>query len=675
MKKILFTVLAILPLLSNAQNIDYTDGNCSGDCENGNGTYIFNSGDKYSGAFINGQFNGQGKYIYKSGAYYDGTWSNHKKSGQGVYIYRQSSDKLKYEGAFSNGKFNGQGVLTYKNGSEDRGLWKDDIFQGMQIGEYNKQPVLKKGDTIVTQSNNNKYLLSKQTIVKQGDENVGFLYPYGDFYLVDKSIDNDKTTTLEDLQTKKTDFSAKDAIGYIPKESENQYHFQAIDCEGAEKIYKKFLNYCKWEICRMENTSNLSKLSYQDYEKQISEDVTLNNQIALLNLTDIIHSLSNNMLTDLTDNIFDMETSLRDVLMKSIANFNVYGKAGGQAGACFTTSMNTVEEAFNQQYKDLTTITVNDIVNGKNQKIRDMYKDEFQKSVEKTYHTFFNLLDGCFPNMSKRLIVYKILPEIVNAGMMLAANATIKFSIAPEHKNSLIEHINACKTKKSMLEGYRKEYEQKIENAEHNCLEYTRVINDLKTGKFDRVGNNYTDELLAQIQKYVFGNEQIGVCKVLDNDELIRNGNMQMQNHTNTKRTYQVIILLHKNAVVLQGHIALCLKGDKNAVYFSFNLENDKEYITSTNISDIEYYNYLNRYDSKLILWISKEEFESMYNTAIDLINKQYDILKREVCSTFVKNVLISGGIKGNSVLWIRPRTLYKDIYDNNQDRNIIDIH
>jgi hypothetical protein len=200
MKKILLIVLAIFPFLSNAQNINYNNGNCiSGDCENGYGVYEYDNGDKYSGTFSNGQFNGQGKFIHKSGAYYDGIWNNNMKNGQGIYVYSQNNDKLKYEGTFSDDKFNGYGVLTYKDGKVNDGIWKDNVFLGTKIGVYQNQDVLKKEDTVAVIANNSKYLLSEQAIMsKQGFASE-----------LNENIPNGSFIIETDLQGKKS------AIGYV----------------------------------------------------------------------------------------------------------------------------------------------------------------------------------------------------------------------------------------------------------------------------------------------------------------------------------------------------------------------------------------------------------------------------------------------------------------------------
>lgn len=46
----------------------------------GNGTYIFNNGDKYTGEWKNGMIDGKGVYQYAGGAVYTGEWLNHKKT-------------------------------------------------------------------------------------------------------------------------------------------------------------------------------------------------------------------------------------------------------------------------------------------------------------------------------------------------------------------------------------------------------------------------------------------------------------------------------------------------------------------------------------------------------------------------------------------------------------------
>ena len=71
----------------------------SGDCVNGQGTFISPDGKKYVGQFKNSKWEGLGTYTFLNGA--------------------------KYEGQFKNSTFEGQGTLTYPDGSKFSGQFKD----------------------------------------------------------------------------------------------------------------------------------------------------------------------------------------------------------------------------------------------------------------------------------------------------------------------------------------------------------------------------------------------------------------------------------------------------------------------------------------------------------------------------------------------------------------------
>ena len=399
------------------------------------------------------------------------------------------------------------------------------MFLGAKIGTYRERDVLKKGDTIVVEAINKKYLLSRQAPL---DNKTA----YGDYHAVNGI--NNGIITKDGWYLGKDLNDNSNVIGYITTTSRKsnstasgemaRFAQNAVGCEFIEltcdtSIENKFNQFCEWQICKMTNTANVFQLSYSDYEKMIEEDTALNNKIIMLNLQDIITSVSNSIMSDLTKGVFDMNTSLRDVTVKSVVNFATENKLTGKAGACVNTALNAFEKVFNQQYKDLTTITANDMI--ENQKIRDMYKAEFQKSVEDAYHTFFDLLDDCNPNISKRIIVYKIFPEIVNAGMMLAANTTIKYSVAPEYKKSLNAHIEKAKKKIQIVEQCKQEYEQKFKRTNGDCLEYTKTINALKAGLFEQqYGSDELDEINKLIQDYVFLGKEIPKCNILSVVEL-----------------------------------------------------------------------------------------------------------------------------------------------------------
>jgi hypothetical protein len=79
-------------------------GCVSGDCSNGNGTYVFDNGSKYIGMFNNGELHGYGTY--------------------------QLLDGSRYVGNFARGKYNGYGTYYYADGRVDQGNWVDNKFSG-----------------------------------------------------------------------------------------------------------------------------------------------------------------------------------------------------------------------------------------------------------------------------------------------------------------------------------------------------------------------------------------------------------------------------------------------------------------------------------------------------------------------------------------------------------------
>lgn len=97
-----------------------------GDCKNGTGVMVFDSGNKYKGEFKNGKRNGTGTFVWSSGAKYQGEWKNDKMDGMGTYIF---PDRRVYKGQFVMGKKQGKGELLDENGKTIyKGKWENDVF-------------------------------------------------------------------------------------------------------------------------------------------------------------------------------------------------------------------------------------------------------------------------------------------------------------------------------------------------------------------------------------------------------------------------------------------------------------------------------------------------------------------------------------------------------------------
>jgi tetratricopeptide (TPR) repeat protein len=119
------------------------EGCISGDCNEGDGTFIYANGLKYSGQFKRGKRNGKGTITYTDGsiyrgdnvednrsgvgetshadgAHYKGEYKIDKRQGQGVLT---NSNGDLYEGRFLEGEYHGLGTLSYANGTVKRGYW------------------------------------------------------------------------------------------------------------------------------------------------------------------------------------------------------------------------------------------------------------------------------------------------------------------------------------------------------------------------------------------------------------------------------------------------------------------------------------------------------------------------------------------------------------------------
>ncbi len=141
----------------------------SGNCTSGLGTYVWDSGDEYTGQWVDGGRTGLGVYDWKDGSYYYGYFKDGKLEGKGVYLgnddakttligyfhdgtlseknnfietgcilgncnygvgaYLWDSDDI-YMGEWSNGNRTGYGRYDWKDGSFYTGYFKDGKLDG-----------------------------------------------------------------------------------------------------------------------------------------------------------------------------------------------------------------------------------------------------------------------------------------------------------------------------------------------------------------------------------------------------------------------------------------------------------------------------------------------------------------------------------------------------------------
>ena len=144
---IYYTILDELEIIKNLINIniniykaekyesgDQYSGEFINDLKDGKGTYYWNDGDKYEGEYKNGKKDGKGIYYYNDGDRYEGDYKNDKREGKGIYFFKKGN---KYIGDFKNGLFEGKGIMIYKDGDRYEGDYKNDKKDGKGIYYYN----------------------------------------------------------------------------------------------------------------------------------------------------------------------------------------------------------------------------------------------------------------------------------------------------------------------------------------------------------------------------------------------------------------------------------------------------------------------------------------------------------------------------------------------------------
>lgn len=104
----------------------YASAGCiEGDCFNGRGTYVWDSGNRYEGDWQAGRRTGSGTFTFANGEKYTGQFRDGTFHGTGTYVFKNGDV---YEGQWVNGKQEGRGVHTSADGTRVEGTFRDGIL-------------------------------------------------------------------------------------------------------------------------------------------------------------------------------------------------------------------------------------------------------------------------------------------------------------------------------------------------------------------------------------------------------------------------------------------------------------------------------------------------------------------------------------------------------------------
>lgn len=103
-------------------------GCIGGNCVNGRGVYVHESGEKYDGNWAEGKRNGYGVHFYANGELkYEGMFEDDLRDGKGEYHFKNGDY---YEGTFLKNRMNGFGIYHYANGDKFEGMFVNDKRNG-----------------------------------------------------------------------------------------------------------------------------------------------------------------------------------------------------------------------------------------------------------------------------------------------------------------------------------------------------------------------------------------------------------------------------------------------------------------------------------------------------------------------------------------------------------------
>ncbi len=142
----------------------------SGDCDNGYGVWVYDSGDLYAGNWSGGFRNGEGVYLYADGQAYVGNVVENKRNGFGKYNWLSGES---YSGNWKDGKQDGYGVSITSDGTTQTGTFTNGSYVGPSTQSNSLTSSNKESSCIYGNCQNGWGIYEWTSGVNKGDKYIG----------------------------------------------------------------------------------------------------------------------------------------------------------------------------------------------------------------------------------------------------------------------------------------------------------------------------------------------------------------------------------------------------------------------------------------------------------------------------------------------------------------------
>ncbi|GEM_PF-636341 len=202
-----------------------TVGCVNGNCSNGFGVWIYESGEKYEGYWNDGSRSGQGTYIYPDGMKYIGNFNNNTRNGYGTFYWTDGSSHV---GNWKEGNQDGSGTYTKADGTISKGYWVNGVYKG-EVDQNNKTYLANNSSTSSNNSETNTNFVNKKASLSDRikayvEEKVNQWQQKGEF---EKTVDY-KLRVNETSRSKKIEDFQKEAIATLKKDFKGSVNYKNI---------------------------------------------------------------------------------------------------------------------------------------------------------------------------------------------------------------------------------------------------------------------------------------------------------------------------------------------------------------------------------------------------------------------------------------------------------------